>query len=215
MITLILADDHPILRQGLRTLIGNEPDLKLLGEACTGVEALKMIDKFQPNIAVTDLTMPDVNGLELARQVTKRYPRIGVVMLSMHADEAYVMQALHCGARGYVLKDAPSKCLIEGIREVYAGGRYLSPPLSERALEIYLRQGSTDTCDPYDTLTTREREVLQMTAEGRTSGEIAELLCISPRTVENHRMNLMKKLGLSNQAEVVRFALRRGILPLE
>jgi DNA-binding NarL/FixJ family response regulator len=215
MIRIILADDHPILRQGLRSVIEAEPGLQLLGEASSGVEALKLIEKHQPNVVVADLMMPDLNGLEITRQVADRFPRTAVVILSMHADEAYIIQALQNGARGYVLKDAPSSCLIEGIREVYAGRRYLSPPLSDRALDIFSKQSQAETNDPLLTLTTREREVLQLTAEGRTSSEIASLLHISPRTVETHRANLMTKLGLTNQSEVIRFALRRGLLPLE
>jgi DNA-binding NarL/FixJ family response regulator len=215
MIRIILADDHPILRQGLRSVIEAEPGLQLIGEASSGVEALKLIEKHQPNVVVADLMMPDLNGLEITRQVADRFPRTAVVILSMHADEAYIIQALQNGARGYVLKDAPSSCLIEGIREVYAGRRYLSPPLSDRALDIFSKQSQAETNDPLLTLTTREREVLQLTAEGRTSSEIASLLHISPRTVETHRANLMTKLGLANQSEVIRFALRRGLLSLE
>ena len=215
MIYLLLADDHPIMRQGLRGVFANEPDLTLVGEAGTGLEAIRLAEKLQPHVLVLDLMIPDLNGLEVTRQVHQRWPRIGIVMLSMQADESYVAQAFKHGARGYVLKDAPAACLLEGIRTVYAGGRYLSPPLSERALELYARAAASDSGDPVEALTTREREVLQLTAEGRTSHEIAERLHISPRTVENHRTNLMTKLGLNNQSEVIRFALRHGLLPLD
>jgi two-component system, NarL family, response regulator NreC len=215
MIHIILADDHPILRQGLRSVIANEPGFQLVGEASSGIEALKLVEKHQPNVVVTDLMMPDLNGLEVTRQIRERHPRIAVVILSMQADEAYIIQALQSGARGYVLKDAPSSCLIEGIREAYAGRRYLSPPLSNRALEIFAKQSQAESNDLLESLTTREREVLQLTAEGKTSAEVARLLHISPRTVETHRANLMAKLRLNNQSEVIRYALRHGLLPLD
>jgi two-component system, NarL family, response regulator NreC len=215
MIHIILADDHPILRQGLRSVIANEPGFHLVGEASSGIEALKLVEKHQPNVVVTDLMMPDLNGLEVTRQIRERHPRIAVVILSMQADEAYIIQALQSGARGYVLKDAPSSCLIEGIREAYAGRRYLSPPLSNRALEIFAKQSQAESNDLLESLTTREREVLQLTAEGKTSAEVARLLHISPRTVETHRANLMAKLRLNNQSEVIRYALRHGLLPLD
>lgn len=219
MIKLILADDHPILRQGLRAVITNEPDFQLLGEAGSGVEALKLVERAPgdaADVVVVDLMMPDLNGLEVARQLKERHPRIGVVILSMHSDIGYVVQALQNGARAYVLKDASATCLVEGIREVYAGRRYLSPPLSAQEVEIFAQlSASTETFDPLESLTTREREVLQLTAEGYTSGEIAERLGISPRTAENHRANLMRKLNLNNQSEVIRFALRRGFLSLD
>lgn len=218
MIKLILADDHPILRQGLRAVIANEPDFQLLGEAGSGIETLKLADQAPggpADVVVVDLMMPDLNGLEVTRQLNRRHPRMAVVILSMHSDIGYVVQALQIGARAYVLKDAPATCLVTGIREAHAGRRYLSPPLSAQEVEIFAQLSAAETFDPLEGLTTREREVLQLTAEGYTSNELAERLGISPRTAENHRANLMRKLNLTNQSEVIRFALRHGFLPLK
>jgi DNA-binding NarL/FixJ family response regulator len=159
------------------------------------------------------MMMPGLNGLEVTRQVTKSVPKTRVIILSMYANDAYVFESLRNGASGYVLKDSQPSDLIEAVREVAAGRRYLSPPLSERALELYERKVESAPDDPYELLTTREREVLQMVAEGRTSVEIANRLFISPRTAEGHRANLMRKLGLQNHTDLVRFALKRGILP--
>jgi DNA-binding NarL/FixJ family response regulator len=158
--------------------------------------------------------MPGLNGLEVTRQVTKLAPKTRVVVLSMYANDAYVFEAIRNGAMGYVLKDSQASDLVKAVREVAAGKRYLSPPLSERSLEVYVRKVKSPSEDPYELLTTREREVLQMVAEGHTSAEIATRLFISTRTAEGHRANLMRKLGFQNHTELVVFALKRGLLPL-
>src|SRR5262249_24900722 len=155
------------------------------------------------------------SGLEVARQVDQRSPRTRVVVLSMHANEAYVLEALRNGATAYVLKQCTATELVRAVCEAAAGRRYLSPPLSERAIQAYLRKAEASELDPYESLTTREREVLHLAAEGRTNPEISARLYISPRTVEAHRANLMHKLGLKNQSELIRYAIRRGIVPLE
>ncbi len=214
-ISIILADDHPVLRHGLLTVISSQPDCEVIGETGSGVETIKLVERLRPNVLVTDLMMPHLNGLEITRQLSARFKQLSIIVLSAHSDEGYVVQAFRNGARGYVLKEAPTSCLLEGIRTVHRGVRYLSPPLSAREVEIFAQQSRSDHRDPFEVLTLREREVLQLTAEGQTSYAIANLLGISARTAENHRANLMRKLNFNNQSEVIRFALRRGLLPLD
>lgn len=215
MTTLVLVDDHPIVRQGLRALLEAEPGFRIIGEAGDGIEAAKLVERLQPDVLVLDLMIPGLNGLEVTRQVRQRSPLTQIVILSMHANEAYVLEALRNGATGYVLKGAAAAELIQAIREVSAGRRYLSPPLSERAIEAYVQKANTAPLDLYETLTTREREILQLTTEGFSATEIADRLSISSRTVETHRANLMRKLRLRTQTDLIRYALRRGILPME
>lgn len=207
--TLLLADDHPIVRQGLRALLAAETDLRFVGEAAEGLEALRLAERLRPDVLVLDLMMPGLNGLDVARQVARRAPETRVVILSMHAHEAYVLEALLAGASAYVLKESSSDELVKAIRAVTSGRRYLSPPLSEEALGAYSRRTGSLPPDPYHTLTAREREVLQLTAEGHSGADIAERLFISPRTVETHRANLMRKLKVRNQKELIRYALQR------
>jgi two-component system, NarL family, response regulator NreC len=208
-ISVLLADDHAIVRQGLRAALQTVPDLCLVGEAADGQEVLRLVDRRKPDVLVLDLMLKGLNGLEVARQVPRRSPRTRVVILSMHADPAYVVEGLRAGATAYVVKDAGVDELVRAVREAAGGRRYLSPPLSESALGAYARRAGAAPADPYETLTAREREVLQLTAEGHSGGAIAERLFISPRTVESHRANVMRKLGLRNQKEVVRYALQR------
>ncbi|HQR33566.1 MAG TPA: response regulator transcription factor [Blastocatellia bacterium] len=215
MPNILLADDHNIVRQGLRALLQSEPHFRLIGEASDGIEAVRLAERMKPDVLITDLMMPGLNGLEVTRQVTKALPQIRVIILSMYTNDAYVLEAFKNGALGYVLKDSQAADLIQAVKEVIAGNRYLSPPLSERALELYLQKVESVPDDPYELLTTREREVLQLVAEGRTSSEIAARLFISPRTAEGHRANLMRKLNLQNNADLIRLALKRGILPMD
>ncbi len=215
MPNILLADDHNIVRQGLRALLQSEPHFRLVGEASDGIEAVRLAERLKPDVLITDVMMPGLNGLEVTRQVIKMLPQTRVIILSMYTNDAYVLEALKNGALGYVLKDSQAADLIQAVKEVLAGNRYLSPPLSERALELYLRKVESVPDDPYELLTSREREVLQLVAEGRTSAEIANRLFISPRTAEGHRANLMKKLGLQNNADLIRLALKRGILPMD
>lgn len=212
--TIVLADDHHIVRQALKALLASEPDFDLVGEAGDGLEAVRVVERLSPRILVLDLMMPLLNGLEVTRQVTQR-TQTRVIVLSMHANDAYISEALKNGASGYVLKDSQSSELVHAIREVAAGNRYLSPPLSQRAIELYGRRLGEMPQDPYDTLTGREREVLQLAAEGFTNAQISERLFISVRTTETHRANLMRKLDLDNQSELIRYAVRRGIISLD
>ncbi len=215
MTTIVLADDHHVVRQGLRVLLEAEPNFSVVGEAAEGLAVIEMVERLKPNVLIVDVMMPGVNGLEVTRQVRQRSPETRVVILSMYANEAYVLEALRIGAAGYVLKGANAAALIQAVREVAAGRRYLSPPLTDHAIEAYLQKAQAAPLDRYETLTTREREVLHLTAEGYSHSETAARLGISPRTAETHRANLMRKLGLKTQTDLVRYAFRRGILALE
>jgi len=215
MTTIVLADDHQIVRQGLRALLEAESDFRVVGEAGDGLEAVRLVEQHNPNVLVLDLMMPGINGLEVTRQLKKSSFQTSVVILSMYANEGYVLDALGNGAMAYVLKDSSASDLVNAVREVSAGRRYLSPPLSDRAIEVYKETARATAIDKYETLTTREREVLHLSAEGCTSAEIASRLGISARTVETHRTHLMHKLGLHTQADLIRYALRRGIIPLD
>ncbi len=214
MIRIVLADDHEIVRQGIKAVLGKEPGFCVVGEAKDGVEAVNLVQNLKPDVLILDLMMPMINGMEVTRQVKKKSPRSRVIILSMYSNEAYVLECLKNGAEGYVLKGSASNDLIEAVRQVTSGRRFLSPPLSEEALDIYTEMSKGSAVDPYDTLTSRERETLHMAAEGLSSVEIAERLSISPRTVEVHRANMMRKLGINSQTELVRYAIQRGILPL-
>jgi DNA-binding NarL/FixJ family response regulator len=212
MTTIILADDHPFVRQGLRAMLAAEKEFRLLGETGDGLEAARLVEKLRPQVLVVDLMMPGLNGLEVTRQISQSGSRTRVVVLSMWADAQYVIEALRNGAVGYVLKDDPAEELAAAVREASAGRRYLSARFAGRELDLFQQADTEAATDPYETLTSREREVLQLTAEGLSSTHIADRLFISSRTVETHRVNLMRKLGLHNQAEMIRYAVRRGII---
>jgi two-component system response regulator NreC len=212
--TVVLADDHAIVRQGLRAVLEATSEFAVVAEVADGLQVLEVVERLRPNVLVLDLMMPGLNGLEITRQIRNRCPQTRVVILSMHANEAYVVEALRHGAAGYVLKEASTTEVAQALRDVAAGRRYLSPPLSERAIEVYAEKAQDAPLDLYDTLTTREREVLQLCAEGYSSTEMATRFGISPRTADTHRANLMRKLGLQGQTDLVRYALRRGIVPL-
>jgi two-component system response regulator NreC len=208
-VTVVLVDDHPVVRQGLRALLETEPGFSVVGEAGNGLEAASLVERLKPTVLLLDLTLPELDGLETLRQVRQSSPQTRVIILSMHSTEAYVRAALRHGAAGYVLKDASAGDLIQAMREVCKGRRYLSPPLSERTIDAYL---SAAPPDAYDTLTNREREVLRLVAAGLTNAQIAAGFSISPRTVETHRANLMRKLELHSLADLTRYAMEHGIL---
>ena len=214
-VSILLADDHQVVRLGLRTLLEAEPDFKVVGEARDGLEAKTLVERLRHDVLVVDMMMPGLNGLEVIRQVNSLSPNTRAIVLSMQANEAYVLEALKHGAAGYILKQSDLNEVVRAVREVMAGLAYLSPQLSQRAIEAYREKAEAVTTDQYDTLTAREREILQLAAEGHTSAAIAERLFISQRTVEMHRGNLMRKLGLRTQTDLVRYALWRGILPNE
>jgi len=215
MTTIVLADDHPIVRQGLRALLDAEPGFSVIGEAAEGKAVIKMVERLKPNVLVADVMMPGLTGLEVTRQVRRRAPQTQVLILSMYANEDYVLAALRIGVAGYVLKGASTAELVQAVREVGAGRRFLSPPLTEHAIEAYLQKAQAAPPDRYEMLTTREREVLHLAAEGSTQSEIAARLGISPRTAETHRANLMRKLKLKTQTDLVHYAFQRRILSLD
>jgi two-component system response regulator NreC len=215
VITIVLADDHQIVRQGIRALLEKQPHFRIVAEAEDGLKAVRLVEELKPHVLILDLMMPGINGIEVTERVKKISPHTRVVILSMHSNVAYVAESLKNGADGYVLKGSSGNDLVQAVNEVTAGHRYLSAPLTERDLETYIEMSKTSKLDIYDALTTREREVLHMAAEGLSSAEIADRLSISPRTVEVHRANMMHKLGLNNQTELVRYAIQRGILPLD
>ena len=212
MPTVILADDHAIVRHGLRALLETEPGLSLIGEADDGLAAVRLVEQLKPDILIVDLMMPGLSGLEVMRQVRKCSPRTRIIVLSMHANEAYVLEALRNGALGYVLKGSEVRDLVRATQQVAAGRRYLSTPLSELAIEVYVQKAEASVLDGYEILTTRERQVLHLAAEGLTNAEIGTRLFISPRTAETHRARLMRKLGLKSHTELIRYAIRRGLI---
>lgn len=212
MIRVVLAEDHQVVRQGLRALLEAEADLAVIGEADDGLQVVERVRDLAPDVLVLDWMLPGLQGLEVTRQILKEAPTTEILILSMHADESYVIQALRAGASGYVLKDAGASELVKAIHECVAGRRYLSETLPAAAIEEAVRRRQTGQLDPYHSLTNREREILQMVAEGDTNQEIADRLSISRRTVETHRLNLMRKLDLQNQADVTRYAIKRGLI---
>lgn len=212
MTTIVLAEDHHIVRQGLKLLLGEETSFKLVGEAGDGLEAVQLVGTKRPDVLVLDLMIPRLHGLDVIQQVRAGHPATRILVLSMHADEPYVVEALRKGASGYVLKDCTAVDLVRAVREVAAGRRYLSPVLAKRAADRSMSKPGACALDAYDTLTNRERLVLKLAAEGNTSAEIGAKLFISPRTAETHRANFMRKLSLRSQTDLVRFAIRRKIL---
>jgi len=212
MTTIVLAEDHHLVRQGLKMMLTAEKTFRLIGEAGDGMEAVRVVEATKPNVLVLDLMIPRLHGLEVTRQVCKESPKTKIVILSMHADEPYVVEALRNGALGYVLKDCTALNLIEAIQTVATGKRYLSPALAERAMAAFFQNPGEPGLDPYETLTERERLILQLAAEGLSNPDIGRKLFISPRTAESHRANLMRKLSLRSQTDLVRYAIRKQII---
>jgi DNA-binding NarL/FixJ family response regulator len=209
-IKLVLADDHHIVRDGFKLVLESQQDFQVIGEASNGLEAKQLTEQLKPDVLVLDLMMPMLNGLEVTRQVRDI---THVVILSMHNNEAYVIEALRNGAFGYVLKDSTKTELITAVRKAALGQRYLSSPFAEKAIEVYSQMAQSEESDPYNTLTNREREIFQLVAEGHSNNDIGTTLSISPRTVEVHRANLMRKLNFKSQVDLIRFAIKRGIIP--
>ncbi|MCE1254805.1 MAG: response regulator transcription factor [Anaerolineae bacterium] len=211
-VTIILVDDHTILRQGLRTLLESQPDFRVLAEASNGLEALDLITRLKPNVLIADIMMPEMNGLELVRKVSEVAPDTKTVILSMHAKEAYVLEAIKNGVSAYVLKDAQVDHLVRAVRDVMNGRRFLSPPLDERAIDTYFNKAKQFAADDFDMLTSREREVFQLVAEGLSSQEIAQKLSLSARTVDVHRSHIMQKLHLKTSTDLIRLAIKKGVI---
>jgi len=212
-IRVLLADDHGIVRKGLRFLLENRPGTEVAGEAADGREAVRLAEELQPDVVVMDIGMPQLNGIDATVQILKRNPRIGVIVLSVHSDESYVARALTAGARGYLLKDSAEADLVRAVEAVAQGKPFFSPVIAQTLLEDYVRNmQQRGLQDSYDLLTDREKEVLQLLAEGKTNKEVAVLLEVSPYTVETHRTRLMQKLNLHNTAEIVLYAVRKKII---
>jgi len=212
-IRILLADDHKLMRSGLRLLIEQQPDLSVVGEAGDGREAVSMAKSLRPDVTVMDIGMPNLNGIEASLQITHSHPEIAVVMLSMHADESYVLRALKAGAKGYLLKDSAEADLIRAVRAVAGGKSFFSPVVSKVLLDDYMRKLKRSGAeDAYDLLTPREREILQLVAEGKSNKEVANLLNLSVYTVETHRSNIMQKLNLRGVPELILYAVRKGII---
>ncbi len=211
MNTVILADDHEVVRRGVRSILEAAGSFKVLTEVADGLSAVQAAEKLKPTLLFLDLSMPRLHGLEALRQIRTASPHTKVLVLSMHNDEPYVVEALRAGAMAYILKGSESTEILRAAQEVLAGRRYLSGPLSERAITA-LTSRPADKSDPLAALTPREREVLALAAEGLSMAAMAEQLFISPRTAETHRTNLMQKLGLQSQTDLVRFAIRKGLI---
>lgn len=211
MTTAIIADDHEIVRRGLRGILESEGACHVIAEASDGLSAAQLVEKFRPHVLILDLNMPRLHGIEVLRQARTSSPHTRVIVLSMHNDEPYVIEALRAGAMAYILKGSESAEISRALTEVLAGRRFLSAPLSEWAITALVSKPA-DESDPLHTLTPRERMVLQLASEGHSNAEIAEKLFISPRTAETHRTNLMRKLALQTQTDLVRFAIRKGLI---
>jgi len=212
-LSIVLGDDHTLLRQGLRKILEERPDWEVVAEAGDGRDAVRQILATTPDVAILDIGMPLLNGIEATRQVVRRLPECRVLILSMHADEAYIIQALKAGAKGYMLKDSADTDLIRGVSSVAAGTSFFSPAVAKVMLDDYVRHlEEKGIADRYDSLSEREREIFQLVAEGRSNKEVAELLSVSPATVETHRAHILQKLDVHNTAELVLYAVRRGVI---
>ncbi len=213
VIRILLADDHTVVRKGLCLLLESHPGFKVIAEASNGREAVMMAETHRPDVAILDVTMPLLNGIEAARQISSNSPQTAIVFLSMHSDEAYVLKALKSGARGYLLKDSAEYDLINAIHAVSEGKAFFSPAISRMLVEDYMRQmRDREVEDSYELLTTREREILQLLAEGKPAKEVASILGLSVYTVETHRNNIFQKLNLHSVAELILYAVRKGVI---
>ena len=212
-IRILLCDDHTVVRKGLRLLLENRPNFHVIAEAASGREAVDLAERHEPDVIILDVAMPVLNGIEAARQITAKFPKAAIVFLSMHSDEGYVLRALKAGARGYLLKDSAEHDLINAVQSVTEGKAYFSPAISKMLMEDYVHQmRERKVEDSYDLLTTREREVLQLLAEGKSNKEVAGILNLSLYTVETHRANILQKLNLHSGAELILYAIRKGVI---
>jgi two-component system, NarL family, response regulator NreC len=212
-IRILLADDHVMMRSGVRLMLERQPGFTVVAEASNGREAIDLVETTHPTLAILDAAMPTLNGIEAARQITQKYPAVSVMILSMHADESYVLRALKAGARGYLLKDSPESDLVNAVRAVCEGKAYFSPAISGMLVDDYVRQmRQRGVDDSYELLTAREREVLQLLAEGKANKDVANHLGLSLYTVETHRSNMLQKLNLHSTAELILYAVRKGVI---
>ncbi len=213
-IRVLVVDDHPIVREGICALLAVVGDIEVVGEAANGSEAIDMVRELQPDVVLMDIAMPIMGGLEATRRICREFPKIKVLILTQYDDKEYVLPVIEAGATGFVSKAAASSELIDGIRSVHRGDSYLSPPAAKLVVEGYRYKAGRRTKDPYDQLTDRERDILKLMAEGHTNQEIADILIISRKTVEGHKTNLMAKLDIHNRTELVKYALRKGIITI-
>ncbi len=212
-VRIVIADDHTIMRNGLRLMLERQSDFTVVGEASDGREAVAVTDHLVPDVVILDIAMPSLNGIEAATRITESHPRTAVLILSMHSDESYVLRALKAGARGYLLKDSAESDLVGAVRALCTGKAFFSPAVSRVLADDYVRQiRQRGLEDPYDSLTARERELLQLVAELKSTKDIASLLNLSPHTVDTHRANLMSKLNLHSIPELILYAVRKGII---
>ncbi|MDH7486385.1 MAG: response regulator transcription factor [Anaerolineae bacterium] len=216
MITVILADDHAIVRDGLRAILEAQGDIRVVGEAADGRQALELAQKLRPDVAVMDIAMPELNGIDATYEICQTCPATQVVILSMHSTAEHIFRALEAGAQGYLLKESAGQEVVEAVRAVHAGRRYLSGRIADAVIDDYLRQRrAAGPKSPLERLTPRERQVLQLVAEGKSSAEIGDILALSPKTVDTYRSRLMQKLGLRDLPSLVKFAIQHGLTPLE
>jgi DNA-binding NarL/FixJ family response regulator len=210
---IVVADDHTLMRQGLCKILEEQPEWRVVGQAATGRDVVRIVNDLQPSMAILDIGMPQLNGIEVTRQLTRRFPDLRVLILSMHAEEAYITSALEAGAQGYLLKDSADVELIRAVSSVASGKSYFSPAVARVMLDDYVRHlAQKGITDRYDSLSEREREIFQLIAEGHTNKDIAELLHVSPATVETHRAHIFQKLDVHNTAELVLYAVRKGVI---
>jgi len=215
-ITVILADDHAVVRDGLRYLLEAQSDIKVIGDAADGRLAVDLVAQLKPNIAIVDITMPELNGIDATIQMRQVCPSTEVIILSMHANKRHIARALQAGAHGYLIKESAGAEVVEAVRVVYNGHRYLSQTISDVVIDDYVSQWSSiEHRDSLELLSAREREVLQLVVEGKTSAEIARILTLSPKTVESYRSRLMQKLDIKDIPSLVKFAIQQGLTPLE
>ena len=214
-IRVFLADDHAVVRDGLRFLLEAQRDIKVVGDAADGRDAVRQVQQLCPDVVVMDIAMPELNGIEAARQISETCPSAQVVILSMHSTAEHIFQALQAGARGYLLKESAGIEVVNAVRAVHAGRRYLSQRISDKMIDDYVRQREAVAKSPLARLSPREREILQLVVEGKSSAEIAAILSLSSKTVETYRSRLMRKLGISDLPGLVKFAIQHGLTPLE
>jgi DNA-binding NarL/FixJ family response regulator len=216
IIRVLVADDHAIIREGLCLMLGNQPDMEIVGSAANGREAVQLVEKHKPDVIVIDISMPELNGIEAIQQMLPLHPSLIVIVLSIHETKPYVYRALKAGARGYLLKETAGLEVVDAVRTIHAGGRYLSQRISDLLMDAaFLHLGASIDLSLLETLSPREREILQLVAEGKTSQEIGKRLFISSKTVDTYRSRLMLKIGVNDMAGVIKFAIQQGLISLE
>jgi two-component system response regulator NreC len=210
---VLIADDHPLIRSGLRALLGREPEFEVVGEAADGYQALELVEQLRPDVVMLDVSMPRLNGIDVAQKISEKTPSTRIIIVSIHSDEGYVLRALKAGAKGYLLKASPEGDILNAVRAVAAGQAYLSPEISRLLVEEYVREMRfRGVEDSYDLLSIREKEIMQLLASGATNRQVAEMIHVSVATVETHRTNVFQKIGVHSLPELILYAVRKGLL---